>query len=110
MIPAEMKKQCSERMATINAMMDILNTTGFSREAIDRLIDATETLHLSLKLDNERIRALATQDDVVQAIAAESVNIDAALISSCRSDMLSCGRCAFWIAMRKHGVKTANVK
>lgn len=90
--------------------MDILSTFGWGREKIDSLIAGTEASYKSLKAENALIRSLAMRPDVAQAIAAENVSLDAALISSCRSDILSCGRCAFWNALRKHGIKTANVQ
>jgi hypothetical protein len=83
--------------------MDILSTFDWGPEEIDRRIADTEAAYKSLKAENERIRQLATRPDIAQALADENVSLDAALISSCRSDALSCGRCAFWNALRKHG-------
>ena len=90
--------------------MDILSTSGFSRKYIDQLIGATELKYQSLRAENDNIRSLVERPDVADAVAIYNVDIDAALISDCRTDMLGCGRCAFWNALRKHGINTANAK
>ncbi len=85
-------------------MADVLSTEGWSPKFINKMILTTESAHPDLKEENQRIRALVTQDAVLQVVSAEHIDIDAALMSTCRSDMLRCGRCAFWNALVRAGV------
>lgn len=87
--------------------MDILTTKGLSPAQIEARIANAETCYPSLKGENERIRRLAKRQDVQDALAAAGAEIDAALVSTCRSDVLSCGRCAFWTAFRTAGLVEA---
>ena len=87
--------------------MDILTTQGLSRKQVEDRIDCVERSYDYLRRQNEMIRALVLLPNVAQAMAADGVDVDAALISSCRSDMLNCGRCAFWNTLRKHNIQDA---
>jgi hypothetical protein len=79
--------------------MDTLTTEWMTAEQIAQRIAGVESAHPSLKQDNEAIKALAEAHPEL----AKVVDVDAAMVSSCRSDILNCGRCRFWAEARRMG-------
>lgn len=84
--------------------MDITNSSFYTKEQIDRLISSTELCWPSLVKENEKIRELVKREDVLKAIDEYKIDVDAALISDCRSDYMYCGRCHFWLYLHKAGI------
>ena len=85
-------------------MMDTLHSYIFERPELKRIIRETEKRYPRLKVENKRIRVLAKMNDIKVVLAEKHIDIGAALLSSCRSDMLNCGRCAFWNALHGAGL------
>lgn len=84
--------------------MDMLSTGWMSSEQVSAAIAETERRYPSLADENRRIRLMVENEDVKRAIAADGLDVNAALVSSCRSDMLSCGRCALFGLIHKRGL------
>ena len=84
--------------------MDILDSRIFTKKYVEALVEKTESKYPRLKAENEKIRSLAGRGDVAEILSANGVDIDAALLSDCRTDSLNCGRCAFWRVLRESGV------
>lgn len=85
--------------------MDIYSTEGLDREWIAKHVELNEKAHPNLKRENEQIRELLKRDDVMKAINNDGIDVDAAMISSCRLDILRCGRCRFWACLNRHGIR-----
>lgn len=69
--------------------MDRLTVVGI--ENLQEEIRAIEDKDLDIREQNARIRLIAP---VLKTMGFSQDEIDAALVSSCRSDMENCGRCA----------------
>lgn len=70
--------------------MDTLTVKGLPARMVSEMIAETERKHPRLKQENDRLRQ---QRDAILAAGATPDQIDAALVSTCRSDTLNCGRC-----------------
>lgn len=81
--------------------MDVLDTSYWSEEFLNEWLHRTETLYPRLKAENDKIRAFVELPHVKGVL---KVDVNAALVSDCRSDMLSCGRCAFYKAVKDAGL------
>lgn len=80
--------------------MDIKSTKGLASDVISRLIEENEAAHPSRKRENDSIRAWLSvpgNRDRIMAVA-QTLDIDAALISDCRTDSLNCGLCTYRMA------------
>lgn len=79
--------------------MDTLDTSFLSQDTLASRIAAVENKYPSLAQENERIR------DIFAKLGEQMVGVDlgAALVSTCRSDTLNCGRCRFWTRARQLG-------
>lgn len=73
--------------------MDILSTAGWSKEEIERAIADNEKKHPRFVEENKVLRE--------NHHLIPHVDLNAALVSSCRSDILSCGRCRFMDELRR---------
>lgn len=71
--------------------MDILSTKNWSSESITKAIEDVESRYPSIKLQNIKIREFVATHPGVE----KEIDVDAALISDCRSDYMTCGRCQF---------------
>lgn len=82
--------------------MDILSVRGWDKEYVELRIKNVET-RWSLKKENGEIRAIISDEENVKKLLVVNpdLDFDAALMSDCRSDVLNCGRCAFWCAHRQ---------
>lgn len=76
--------------------MDTLTSRFLPRDTVESVIAAGESRHSNMRADNARIRDL-----VANGKAPAGIDVDAALMSDCRTDSLTCGRCAFWGAVRR---------
>ncbi|KKK90776.1 hypothetical protein LCGC14_2719630 [marine sediment metagenome] len=79
--------------------MDILSTVGWPQVEIERAIVDVER-EWPVGFDNNKIREIILDLPLVFQLldVAPTLDFNAALISGCRSDLLTCGRCAFWDA------------
>jgi hypothetical protein len=83
--------------------MDILSTSGMPSAVIAEAIKENEARWPSLRGDNDLIRGVPSHQIKIMLLWQPDLDVAAALISSCRSDMLNCGRCRFWNTYRKAG-------
>lgn len=83
--------------------MDILRSDHYSYEQLDKAISENELKHESRKIENDEWRKWLSIRDNSDRLKASypDVDINAAFISSCRSDILSCGACALRSAIRE---------
>lgn len=84
--------------------MDVLNTYWFGRDQIASMISENESLYPSLIEDNIKIRKIASDVKISDLLKLHGIDVNAALVSSCRSDARNCGRCAFWDFVRKNNI------
>lgn len=82
--------------------MDVLFTDWWSKEQIESSISTNESLYPSLIDDNIKIRKLASDNRIAELLKFYKIDVNAALVSTCRSDPYNCGRCAFWAFIKKH--------
>lgn len=80
-------------------MSDYLSSAGIPADIIAQIISNNERRFPSLVKDNARIRQMAAE----HGEALRGVDVTAALMSDCRTDFLTCGRCTFWRAAFKLG-------
>lgn len=83
--------------------MDILQTYLWAEQQITDEVAATESAYPQLKTENDKIRKIMGDPEHVKKLRALEPRLDffAAMISSCRSDMLNCGRCLLWSTVRR---------
>ena len=74
--------------------MDILSSKGFPEEWINDRISKSEAIYPSLKEENDMMRKLHK--------FVPHVDLNAALLSDCRSDAYTCGRCKFFTEYKRH--------
>lgn len=89
--------------------MDVLSTKDWPSCYINTLIRQTEKKYPQRIADNKAIRHVSQLEQIRPLIQAQEIDVNAALISTCNSDMLNCGRCAFWRFARDNGINVQEV-
>jgi len=82
--------------------IDLLTTKGYSKKECNRTILRVEKMYPKLAIDNNKIRSLLTNSTIAKILEAANIDVNAALMSTCRTDPLNCGRCALWSVVNRY--------